>query len=294
MNKAKSISRMSILGIFFNLILLILKLLIGIFTMNQTMIADGLNSAGDVLSSVLSFIGNKIASIPNDENHPYGHGKAEYIFSMFIGLTLLYVAFSIFKGGLSSLFEKKTFFYSPYLILVAIITIMVKLGLYLYCDKLYKKFNSLLAHANGIDHRNDVFITSLTLISAVSGYFGYFLVDGIGSMLISIFLAYSAFEILIGSYNVLMDTNIDKNVMSYYAKKIDHIECLDHIDEITARPTGLNYMLIVKVSVDAYMSVYDSHKIAKKIKLILIEESLVDDVIVHINPAQFHEYKLNY
>ncbi len=294
MNKAKSISKMSILGIFFNLILLILKLLIGVFTMNQTMIADGLNSAGDVLSSVLSFIGNKIASTPNDDDHPYGHGKAEYIFSMFIGLTLIYVTFTIFKGGLSSIFEKKTFIYSPYLLLVAGITIVVKLGLYLYCDKLYKKFHSLLAHAAGIDHRNDVFITTLTLISAISGYFGYFLVDSIGSMFIALWLAYSAFEIVIGSYNVLMDTNIDKNLMTYYAKKIDHIEGLDHIDEITARPTGLNYILIVKVSVDAYMTVYDSHNIAKKIKLLLMEESSVDDVIVHINPTQFHEYKLDY
>ncbi len=294
MNKEKSISLMSILGIVLNLTLLVLKLIVGFFTGNQTMIADGLNSAGDVLSSLLSFIGNKISCTPKDEDHPYGHGKAEYIFSMMIGFILIFVAFTIFRSGLNSLITGSTFAYSIYLLLVIALTVIVKLGLYIYCNKLHKRYHSLLAYAAGVDHRNDVFISSLTLASALGGYFGIFIIDSIGSMLIAIWLCYSSFKIIMGAYAVLMDTNIDKETMRHFAKLIESIEGLDHIDEITAQPTGLNFILIVKVSVDAYMSVYDSHKIAKEIKLILLKENSVDDVIVHINPAQFHEYKLDY
>ena len=84
MKKAKKIKMASIMGIVGNLLLLIIKGIIGFITNSQAMIADAFNSAGDIFTSLMTFIGNKIASVPNDEDHNYGHGKAEYIFSMLI------------------------------------------------------------------------------------------------------------------------------------------------------------------------------------------------------------------
>ena len=83
MDKFKAIKRASILGVFFNVVLLIIKAIIGFITNSQAMIADAFNSAGDIFSSVMTFIGNKIASKPRDDDHNLGHGKAEYIFSLF-------------------------------------------------------------------------------------------------------------------------------------------------------------------------------------------------------------------
>ena len=80
----KKAQKVSILGILANIFLLIIKASIGIFTNSQAMIADSVNSAGDVFSSLMTFIGNKIASKPRDDSHNLGHGKAEYIFSLFI------------------------------------------------------------------------------------------------------------------------------------------------------------------------------------------------------------------
>ncbi len=294
MNKTKSLTRLSVLGILFNLILLILKLIVGFLTGNQTMLADGFNSAGDVLSSLLTYLGNKFSSVPNDEDHPYGHGKAEYIFSLAIGLILLFVSFGIFRRSLNSLIFREEFTYSMYLSLVALLTIIVKICLYIYANYVYKKFNSLLALANATDHKNDVFITMLTFVSIIAGYYNLYFIDGIGGMLISLWLSYSSYKIMISAYHILMDKNIDNELKSHFAKLIDEIDGLDHLDDIISRPTGLGFILIVKISVDANMTVYKSHAITKEIKSILLKEENVVDVIVHVNPAQFHTYKMKY
>ena len=89
MDRNNRIKRVAILGIVGNILLLIAKLMVGLTTRSQVMIADGLNSAGDVFASVMTYIGNHISAQPGDEDHPYGHGKAEYIFSMIISFSLL-------------------------------------------------------------------------------------------------------------------------------------------------------------------------------------------------------------
>ena len=93
MDKFNSIKRASIFGVIGNIFLLIIKLLIGLVTNSQAMIGDALNSAGDIFASLMTFIGNKIASAPGDENHNFGHGKAEYIFSLFIAISMIFVSF---------------------------------------------------------------------------------------------------------------------------------------------------------------------------------------------------------
>ncbi len=292
MNKEKDLKKLSVLGITLNLLLLVIKLIAGFLTGNHTMIADGVNSLGDVLTSILTFIGNKVSSVPKDKDHPYGHGKAEYIFSMIISFTLLIVAFSLFKDSLDSLINKETFIFSHILVLVAVATIVIKFFLYKYAKGLYEKYSSLLALANSQDHRNDIFITSLTFVSIITGYFHLFFIDSIGGIAISLWICYSAFKIFMNAYNVLMDKTIDEKMMLYYAKIINKIAGVDHVDEVTAKPVGITYILIVKVSVDGNMNVYKSHSIGARIKEKLLTEKKVTDVIVHINPTQEHPYKL--
>ena len=86
--------RVGILGIVGNMFLFVIKIVIGFIGHSQAMIADAINSAGDIFASLMTWIGNKISSVPNDEDHNYGHGKAEYIFSMFISLSIINTSLS--------------------------------------------------------------------------------------------------------------------------------------------------------------------------------------------------------
>lgn len=288
MERNKHINRVAVAGIIGNVILLVSKLTVGFSAKSQTMIADGLNSAGDVFSSLMTLIGNRLSAQPGDEDHPYGHGKAEYVFSLIISLSLLLVAFSIFQRGINALSSKSSFVYSHWLVVVALLTILLKVLLYLYAQKIGKRFNSLLAIANAQDHRNDIFITGLTLISIVTGLYNLYIIDAIGAMLISLWIGFTGFEIFTSAYQVLMDQNIDPSIHNEMAIHVNSLEGVDHLDSITATPVGLNFLLIVKVSIDAHISVYDGHSIATNIKEELLTFPNIEDVIVHVNPAQYH------
>ncbi|MBC7961120.1 MAG: cation transporter [Vallitaleaceae bacterium] len=288
MNKHRDITLVAVLGMAGNILLLISKLIVGFMTKSQAMIADGLNSAGDVFASFMTFIGNKISSKPGDKDHPYGHGKAEYIFAMIISFSLLLVAFTIFHNAFDALTLKSNFKYSPWLVVVAIGTITIKLLLFSFARIMEKKHSSLLARANAEDHRNDVIVTSLTLISIICGYYHIQFVDGIAGILISFWIAFTGIKIFTQSYTVLMDTNIDEKLTKEIQGILLKIKGIDHLDAIISKPIGLRFLLIVKVSVDANMTVYEGHDISDQIKAVLLQLDGIEDVIVHVNPTQYH------
>ena len=160
MERFKSVKIASILGITMNLLLLIGKAIVGFVTHSQAMIADAFNSAGDIFSSLMTFIGNKIASRPSDDDHNLGHGKAEYIYSMLISIAMFLMSCMVFKDSVFSIIQNKKYNFSIWLIIVCLITIIIKFYLYLYTKILYKKNGKSLVFFNLI-FRNNLFIIIL-------------------------------------------------------------------------------------------------------------------------------------
>ena len=103
MDRFKSAKKASILGISGNIFLLIIKGIIGFITGSRSMIADAMNSASDIFSSLMTLIGNKIASLPSDEDHNLGHGKAEYIYSLLISITMIILGLTVATNSIKSL-----------------------------------------------------------------------------------------------------------------------------------------------------------------------------------------------
>lgn len=285
MDRFKVTNRVAVLGITANVFLLSIKLTAGFLSRSQAMIADGFNSAGDVFASVMTLVGNSIAKKPEDSDHPYGHGKAEYIFSMIISLSLLLVSVTIFKSSLSSIVKKSSLEVSWFLIAVAVVTIAVKLTLFIYTNRVGKCLENLLVLANSEDHRNDVFVTSGTIFGIIMGYYGFTWVDGAVGICISIWIFYTGIKIFMSSFNVLMDTNINQSFKESTCKLVESIEGVDHVDSINAKPVGAGFIMIIKVSVDGEMSVNESHKIASEIKARVKDIKDVRDAVVHINPC---------
>lgn len=167
MDRFKSIKIAGVLGIIGNIFLLVIKAFVGFMSNSQAMIADSINSAGDIFASVMTFIGNKIASKPGDEDHNFGHGKSEYIFSLLISISMIIISIKLLIDAITSLVLKNELTYSIYLVIVCIVTIVTKLGLFIYTYKLNKKFNNILLKANSKDHFNDCIVTSFTLSSVL-------------------------------------------------------------------------------------------------------------------------------
>ena len=164
-DKFKATKKAGIYGIIGNIFLLIIKAIVGFVSKSQSMIADSINSAGDIFASLMTFIGNKIASVPNDANHNLGHGKAEYIFSMFISISMILVSSKLLYDSIMTLILGSELKFSWFLVVVCIATIITKLILYFYTKTAYKKYNNILLEANMKDHRNDCVVTSFTLLS---------------------------------------------------------------------------------------------------------------------------------
>lgn len=276
-----------ILGIIGNLFLLIIKLAVGFISNSQAMIADAINSASDIFASFMTTIGNKIASIPGDKDHNFGHGKAEYIFSMLISLSMMGISIKMVYDSLMSIVNNNELEFSWWLIIVCLVTIMVKLFLWLYTKSIYKKYPNLLLKSNMIDHRNDCFITIFTSLSILLSKYGINFVDGITGMGISIWIFISGVKIFIESYNVLMDISIDEDTKNLILGIISEYTEIENITEIYSIPTGYKYILVLTIEVDGNMSTYNSNLIADELENEIISLiSKVDRVMIHVHPVK--------
>lgn len=282
--RVKSTRKAGILGIVGNIILLIIKGFVGFITGSQAMIADAINSASDIFASLMTFIGNKISSIPKDENHNFGHGKAEYLFSLFISLVMILVATKSLVDSVFSLIQGNTFSFSYELIIVCIITIVTKFSLYIYTKSIAKKFNNILLDANYKDHRNDCLVTTGTLIACLGALYNIFWLDSVVGIFIAIWILYTGIKIFIESYNVLMDISLDSTnneIILNITKKFDEIKSVESIYSI---PSGYKYIVFVTIYVDGNLSTFDSHKIADNLEIELKNLNNISDAIVHVNP----------
>ncbi len=287
MERFKSVKRASILGIIGNLFLLIIKSLVGFITSSQAMIADAFNSAGDIISSAMTFVGNKIASVPSDDDHNLGHGKAEYIYSMFISIIMILMGVGIFKDAFNSIFYHNNLSFSIWLIVVCIVTISVKFFLYIYTNKLAKKYNNLLIKANSKDHRNDCLITFGTLISSILTLSKIYWADGIIGSIIAVWMIITSIKIFKESYDVLMDKSISeetKNKVYEIIKKHSEIKKVIHFN---STPVGYKYQISFTIYVDGNLSTFESHKIADDLEKEI--DKKLDEIyltVIHVNPIE--------
>ena len=285
MNKSKQVKIASILGIIGNLFLSIIKGIIGFITNSRSMIADAFNSSGDIFTSLMTFIGNKIASKPRDDDHNLGHGKAEYIYSMLISVTMILMALIIFKDSIVSLINKCTYTYSAWLVIVCLITIVVKLSLYIYTTKLAKKYNNLLIKANSKDHLIDSIITFFNLISCLLAKANIYFLDPIVGIGIAIWITYTAIIIFKESYNVLMDKSISNDTKQKVLDIIKKHQEVKKINHFNSTPIGYQYQISFTIFVDGNLSTYESHAIADKLEKEITKNN--DDIyltVIHVNP----------
>lgn len=275
-----------ILGIIGNIFLLIIKAIIGFITSSQAMIADAANSAGDIFASLMTFIGNKIASEPKDDTHHMGHGKAEYIFSMFISISMMVVSLKLLFDSIMSLINQETFEFSWMLVVVCIITIITKLALYLYTGKLAKGLDNLLLEANKKDHRNDCIVTTFTLISVLLSLVNIFWFDSLVGIGISIWIFYTGLKIFIESFNVLMDKSLEQENIEKILEILKKYPEIKKYNHLNTTPVGYKYLISITIFVDGNMSTFESHKIADNLEDELDKLDFVYLAIIHVNPIE--------
>lgn len=276
--------RAGIYGIIGNIFLLIIKAIIGFISHSQAMIADSFNSAGDIFASLMTFIGNRIASEPHDEDHNLGHGKAEYIFSLFISISMILVASKLLYDSVVTLIVGSELQFSWFLVAVCIATIITKLCLFLYTKHAYQNCPNILLEANMKDHKNDCIVTSFTLLSVLLTLANIYWFDGIVGIGISLWICYTGVTIFIESYNVLMDISVDDKTKDLILDIVHSYKEIKKVEEIISTPVGDKYLVFVTIYLDGNMSTFESHELADNLESTISGLDKIYKTVVHVNP----------
>ncbi|MEK3991320.1 cation diffusion facilitator family transporter [Robertmurraya sp. FSL R5-0851] len=280
----------AIIGIIGNLVLAIFKWVIGVYANSRALVADAVNSASDVAGSLAVFIGLRAAKQPPDEDHPYGHGKAESIAAIIVAVLLVLVGFEIGKSSFQAFFQPIE---APKLIaLVAVIvSIAIKEAMFRYTYKMGKKLNSDALIVTAYDHRSDVYSSLAALVGIGCAILGDKLAigwlvyaDPVAGLFVSILILKLAWKLGSESIHNALDHVLHEEDTIELRKIVESIPEVKKIDELHAREHGHYVIIDIKISVDPYITVEEGHRVGKKVKQKLMEERHVENVFVHINP----------
>ncbi|MDO5557844.1 MAG: cation diffusion facilitator family transporter [Clostridia bacterium] len=213
----------SIVGIICNIVLFVVKYVMGIISNSISIISDAFNNLSDCASCLISLFGYKLAAKPADKEHPFGHGRMEYVVSMIIAAVILLAAFELAKDSINKIINPEEVKFSIVVLVSLILSIIVKLWMAVFNFKLGKTVESSVMLATSKDSRNDVVATFATIISLIVSGFFHLSVDGIIGVVVSLFVFYSGLEIIKDTVNELLRQTYRwkhgrKNYRSYFAK----------------------------------------------------------------------------
>lgn len=274
-----------------NIILTISKFIVGMFTKSQVLIADALHNAGDVIATVATLTSSMVSKKPADEEHPYGHGKAEVIASFIVAIILAIAAFYMVYHSVLALFEPAVKS-SIIALFAAFVSLVWKQGLYLYCIRLGKQLNSKGLIATAKDHLADVYASIAAIIGIGAGLLGdIFSIhvlkfgDPIAGIVVSYFVIKLAYGMAKESIGVLMEQNVPIAELIQFHHIVDTIPEVKRIDRIRAREHGHYIIVDIRVSIPNQLTVKEGHEVSRKIKESIIKENpVVEEVLVHLNP----------
>lgn len=280
-------NKVTIQSILWNIVLTFIKIISGIIGKSNAMIADGLHSASDIISSIGILIGNKIAKTPNDENHNYGHEKAETLVSFLLSILLIFVSLKIGFDALKALFNLESVKIPTILpLVISIISIGIKEYQYRITIKIAKKINSPSLKADAWHHRSDALSSVAAFVGIGGAMIGFKALDPIASIIVAVFVAKVGFDILINSANELMDYSIDTEQEKQIIDIVKQTKGVMNLGEIRTRKHGATAYVDLVICVNKDLTVYEGHEIATNLeKRIINEMKFVKGITVHVEPC---------
>ena len=208
-----------IIGILLNILLFTGKFLAGILSGSIAITADAINNLSDAGSSFITLAGFKLASQKPDPDHPYGHGRIEYLSGLFVSLLILLMAVELLKSSVDKILHPENTLINPLIITILAVSILVKLYMSYYNQKIGKKIDSAALLATATDSRGDCISTLLVLVSALISLFTGIQVDGYCGLIVGIFILYSGFCAAKDTISPLLGQAPDRE----FVEKIEHI-----------------------------------------------------------------------
>jgi cation diffusion facilitator family transporter len=287
-NRTQSAAAISLVS---NLLLTAIKLTAGLLFKSGVLIADGIHNAGDVIASIATYGSMRVSSRPADEDHPYGHGKAEVLGAIAVAVILIVAALYILYASVVALFHPAPAAHVLALIAAAV-SLLWKHILYVYTMRIGKQYNSRGLIATAHDHLADVYASwaavigiGLALIGEAAGFSLLKYGDPVAGAIVALLILKLAYSMSVESIDILMEKTVDREKLDQFAQLIKSVPQVKRIDRLRARDMGHSTMIDVRVSIPAELSVREGHDICHEIQMAIQEAyPVVGEVFVHVNP----------
>ncbi|MBR5543172.1 MAG: cation transporter [Oscillospiraceae bacterium] len=276
----------STVGIVFNIILAALKFILGIFANSIAVTADAVNNLSDCASNIVTIIGFKLSSKPADREHPFGHGRIEYICGLVVAFLVLLAGFEVGKTSLLKIFSRGSSNFSVFVTTGLAVSVLTKLWLAFFYKKLGTKINSSTIKAVSTDSISDAFSTTVTLISIVLSKFTAFPLDGYIGILVSAFVMWSGIKIIRDTLTPLLGTTPNPDlVRDIYSTVAGHDKILGIHDLIVHEYGPGKVFASLHAEVSSSEDILESHELIDRIESEL-SKKLGIEITIHLDPLE--------
>jgi cation diffusion facilitator family transporter len=291
MNKLESKSEKAIRTTYWsiagNTFLAITKGIAGVFGNSYALIADAIESTTDIFSSLLVLFGLKYAAKPADENHPYGHGKAEPLITFAVVGFLVVSATIIFIESIHNIQQPHSI-PKPFTLIILGAIILFKEASYRYVIQKSKETNSTALKADAWHHRSDAVTSLMAFIGISIALFfgkGYETADDWAALLASLFIVYNAYLIFRPALGEIMDEHLHDHIIEEIRAQSKKVDGVVATEKCKVRKMGMHYIVDLHVIVQKDLTVFEGHQIAHDVKDSLMKDIPdIADILIHIEP----------
>lgn len=278
----------SIVGIICNVILFLIKISIGIMINSISVMADAFNNLSDAGSSIISFIGVKLAEKPADKEHPFGHGRFEYISALVVAFLIVQVGFTLFQNSFDKVLHPEEVGFNWILVLILSISVLIKLWLSVFNRHLGNRINSNVMKATSADSLSDVLVTFATIFSIVFANLTGLTIDGWVGLVVSIFVLLAGFNIAKDTLMPLLGEAVDREVYKNITRKVESYEGIIGTHDLIAHNYGPSHiMATIHAEVPNDSNMEEIHETIDMIERDVLRE-LGIFLVIHMDPVEIN------
>ncbi len=275
-----------VLGIACNLILFAVKLAVGLFIDSIAVISDAFNNLSDLGSSLITIFGAKLSSRPPDKEHPYGHGRFEYVASLVMSFIIFAVGLQVLRSSFDKIIAPEAVLFSPVSMAILLISISIKIWMFFYNKYIARAINSSINRAAARDSLNDAAATGAVIAGTVLGRYVSFPVDGLLGLIISLLIIYSGFGIAKDSVNLLLGPSPDPQLINDINSLVLKGKNIKGVHDLIIHDYGPGRVIAsIHAEVSEDLSITDIHSEIDEIEQ-KIQNQFGINMVIHMDPVK--------
>lgn len=283
-DRAKISKETSLLGLISNILVAALKVVLYIFTGSISILSDAVNNITDCISSIISILGIRLAAKPRDKDHPYGHGRLEYLISLVVSGIVLSVGFQFLKTSVEKIIHPVEISYPKSTIVILILTVIIKFWQASLYSNVGRKIDSVTLKAQEKDSLSDTLITSVVIISIIIEKFTGKLLDGYVGLLVALFILYTAISLIYETISIILGRGLSDETRHEIKSKVSNYDGISNVHNMMVTDFGPdNMIVIIDAALDYNLTLEEAHNIVDKVER-EISDLLGIKLIIHADP----------